>query len=91
MYMRANVEIFLKGTAGQDADGEWGRNVGVEVGETRKVLGKGCTPGSARFLGEERERKIEVVDRVRYRRRERGWSFGRFVREGSVLGSRNMV
>lgn len=53
MYMRANVEIFLKGTAGQDADGEWGRNVGVEVGETRKVLGKGCTPGSARFLGEE--------------------------------------
>lgn len=43
MYMRANVEIFLKGTAGQDADGEWGGNVGVEVGETRKVLGKGCT------------------------------------------------
>lgn len=57
MYMRANVEIFLKGTAGQDADGEWGRNVGVEVGETRKVLGKGCTLGSARFLGERNERE----------------------------------
>lgn len=51
MYMRADVEIFLKGTAGQDANEGWGRTWGAKVGEIRKVLGKGCT-SSARFLEE---------------------------------------
>lgn len=52
--MRADVEIFLKGTAGQDADGGWGWTWGrAEVGEIWKVLGKGCT-SSARFLREEK-------------------------------------
>jgi len=52
MYMRADVEIFLKGTAGQDTDegkrrggryGLWG----WEMGEIQKVLGKRCNPQSA--------------------------------------------
>lgn len=32
MYMRADVEIFLKGTAGQDANEGWGRTWGGEGG-----------------------------------------------------------
>lgn len=41
MYMRADVEIFLKGTAGQDAEGDGSEE---RMREIRKVLGKGCTP-----------------------------------------------
>lgn len=44
-----------------------GEAVEVKVGEIRKVLGKGCTFQRAWFLGEERERRLEVVDRVRCR------------------------
>lgn len=48
MYMRADVEIFLKGTAGQDADGGMGGGPwGWEMGEIWKVLGKRCNPQSA--------------------------------------------
>lgn len=50
MYMRANVEIFLKGTAGQDADGGWGRNVGEWKWERPgKSLAKGA-PSVARAV-----------------------------------------
>lgn len=52
MYMRANVEIFLKGTAGQDADGEWG----WKWERPGKSLAKGA-PSVARGFSERNERE----------------------------------
>lgn len=90
MYMRADVEIFLKGTAGQDAEGGWGWRT---RGGGGKSLTKGAHLGRAALPNGERGRKMEEVDRVRCATEESaGWSFVRsFVREGSVLGSRNMA
>lgn len=46
MYMRADVEIFLKGTAGQDADGGWDRTWerGRRLERSGKSLAKGAPP-----------------------------------------------
>jgi len=65
MYMRADVEIFLKGTVGQDTDegkrrgGGYGDCGGGRWGRSRKSLAKGATP-RARFLEQKREREREI-------------------------------
>lgn len=55
MYMRADVEIFLKGTAGQDANGGWDRTWGWRWERSGKSLVKGAPP--ARGFSERNERE----------------------------------
>lgn len=70
-----------------------GRRMGKEMWEIRKVLGEGCTSPVrvAAFRRGMREKDEREVDRVRCVRGENGVVVRSFVREGSVLGSRNMA